>query len=97
MLNHMEQQPPQQQHVSETAAFLTTIANSTRISSSQQRILLARKVNEFKKIQARARTTQHRIKKLASQLKTLEAQKIILTKTIQELEAEINNGTDDEL
>ena len=84
----------QNQNRSRVYKFLETLATGTHSSSSQARIRLARKISERTKLLKQRRGLRGRMRELAKSLETKEAEIALVDQEIQQLETDVQDGTD---
>jgi len=74
--------------------FFETLAARTNLSSTQVRIRLARKISERSKLVKQRKNIKRRLRFLAKSLETKEAEIILVEEEIQQLERNVQDGTD---
>ena len=76
--------------------FLSNVAAGAKVSAVKSQLELARKLNERSKLVQKRKLQRQRIKKLAKELTTIEAQIQIVNSDIQRIEECVNTGSDNE-
>ena len=76
--------------------FLEQLARDTRVFKGKARLELARKINERSRIISKKRKQRERMRQLAKELQTSEAQLQLTESDISRLEATVEEGTDGE-
>ena len=74
--------------------FFETFAARTNVSSTQVRIRLARKISERSKLVKQRKRIRRRMRELAKSLETKEAEIVLVEQEIQQLETNVQDGTD---
>ena len=74
--------------------FFETLAARRNLSSTQVRIRLARKISERSKLVKQRKNIKRRLRLLAKSLETKEAEIILVEEEIQQLERNVQDGTD---
>ena len=77
-------------------AFLEQVAMETRVSKGKARLDLARKMNERSRLVEKRRKQRQRLRKLAKNLETTEAQIQLANEDIKKLESVVEEGTNGE-
>ena len=77
-------------------SFFEKMATETKASRNKLNLDLARKKNALAKLRQNGRKQKERIKKMAGDLETTNAQIEVTKKEIQNLQQMIDEGTDDE-
>ena len=77
-------------------SFLEQMARETNVSKGKARLELARKLNERTRHLQKRRKQRERIKKMAKDLETTEAQIQLVEEDIQRLKIVFDEGTDGE-
>ena len=77
-------------------SFLSNVAAGIKVSAVKSQLELARKLNERSKLVQKRKLQRQRIKKLAKELTTIEAQIQIVNSDIQRIEECVNTGSDNE-
>ncbi len=79
-----------------THAFLEKLAMTTKVSKTKTSLELVRKTNERRRLLAKRRKQEERMKKMTKDLETTEAQLEIVNSDIQKLKALEEEGSEDE-
>ena len=74
--------------------FFETLAARTNVSSTQVRIRLARKISERSKLVKQRKIIRRKMRELAKSLETKEAEIVLVEQEIQQLETNVQDGTD---
>ncbi len=77
-------------------SFLEQVAKETTVSKGRARLELARKINERSRHVQRQRKQRERLRKLAKDLETTEAQIQLAEQDIKHLETVVEDWTDGE-
>ena len=77
-------------------AFLEKLAKETSVSKGKALLEHARKINERTRLIQKRRQQKHRMRRMANDLETTEAQIQLVEENIAKLESVVEDGTDGE-
>ena len=86
----------QNRQIRRVHAFLESLALETNISKTQARLQLAKKISEKSLLIKQRRKIKERLRALAKNLETKEAEIQLIEQEVQQLQIFVDEGTDDE-